>query len=442
MRSLEIDVHGKLPKRTSPGSVMTIADHVGGRIYYGWVIVATLAVTETVSWGILYYVFSVFLVPMRAELGWSDATLTGAYSLALLVSGFAAPFVGRWIDRRGPRWLMTSGSLLGVALVLAWSRVGSELSWYLIWAGMGLAMAATLYDPAFTAVNAWFERDRSKAFLLVTIAAGFASTIFLPLAAWLERVQGWQAALVTLAGVLFVFTVVPHALFLRRRPEDFGLLPDGAAQEPEHVERAPAAEPDGAAVQEALRDPTFWWLAGGFALGTFSTVAVGVYLIAYLVDRGDGAEFAAFATGLIGAAQVAARVLATVLGDRVSQVTLTAIVFAIQALAMAILLQWDANAGVLLAVLLLGMGRGVVTLMRPTLMADFYGRRNFGAINGALAFILNIARAIAPVAAGLAFGVFGAYDPVFWMLGAVSLLAGVLILGAGRTVRGRTGLPG
>src|SRR5215203_6144360 len=126
---------------------MTIAERLSGRIYYGWVIVATLALTETVSWGILYYAFSVFLVPMRTALDWSEATPTGAYSLALLVSGIAAPFVGRWIDRRGPRVLMAGGSLLGVAMVLAWSQVGNLLAYYLIWAGMGLAMSATLYDP-------------------------------------------------------------------------------------------------------------------------------------------------------------------------------------------------------------------------------------------------------------------------------------------------------
>ncbi|MEZ4530028.1 MAG: MFS transporter [Thermomicrobiales bacterium] len=415
---------------------MSVVAWLGGRFYYGWVIVGTLAVTETVSWGVLFYVFSVFLVPMRAELGWSDAQLTGAYSLALLVSGFAAPFVGRWIDRRGPRWLMTGGSLLGAAMVLAWSQVGSTLVWYGIWVGMGLAMAATLYDPAFTAVTAWFERDRAKAFLLVTIAAGFASTIFLPLAAWLERTQGWRTALVTLAGMLLVFAVLPHAVFLRRQPEDYGLHPDGERRA-HPVDRAPLAEPAGTELRVALRDPTFWWLAAGFALGTFSTIAVGVYLIAFLTARGDGLEFAAFATGLIGAAQVAARVLATILGDRVSQVTLTAIVFALQAVAVGILLLWEANAGVLVAVVMLGMGRGVVTLMRPILIADFYGRRSFGAINGALAFVLNIARALAPVAAGVAFAAFGGYQPVFWGLGAVSLLAGVFVLGAGRSMRER-----
>lgn len=412
-----------------------MTEWLGSRIYYGWVMVAVLAVTETVSWGILYYAFSVFLTPMRASLGWSEATLTGAYSLGLLVSGFAAPFVGRWIDRRGPRWLMTAGSLLGVVLVLAWSQAGSVLIWYLIWAGMGLAMSATLYDPAFTAVNAWFERDRAKAFLLVTIAAGFASTIFLPLSAWLVEHQGWRAALVTLAVMLFVLTAVPHALFLRRRPEDFDWHPDGTVREPaEHTNRAVSIH--GAELREALRDPAFWWLAAGFALETFSAVAVGVFLISYLTDRGDSAGFAAFATGLIGAAQVGARILATMVGRRVSQVALTGFVFALQALALAVLLEWQSHAGVLIAVLLLGMGRGVVTLMRAGLVADFYGRRNFGSINGSLAFILNGARALSPIAVGLAIGAAGGYRPVFWGLAAISLLAASMMVGVSRTVRG------
>lgn len=408
----------------------------GTRLYYGWVVVATLSLTETVSWGILYYAFSAFLVPMRNALGWSEASLTGAYSLALLVSGLAAPFVGRWIDRHGPRWLMTAGSLLGVAMVLAWSRVDTEALWYLIWAGMGLAMSATLYDPAFTAVTAWFERDRAKAFLLVTIAAGFASTIFLPLAAWLIGRFGWQSALVVLAGILFVLAALPHALLLRRRPEDHGLHVDGLPTDPRpaEVSDSPAL---GAELREALRDPAFWWLAAGFALETFSGVAVSIYLISYLVDRGDSAHFAAFATGLIGAAQVVARILATVAGNRISQVALTGLVFAMQAVALAILLEWQVNAGVLVAVIMLGMGRGVVTLMRAGLVADCFGRRNFGAINGSLSFILNGARALSPLGIGLAIGAAGSYRPVFWGLASISLLAACMMAGVSRTERAR-----
>ncbi len=197
--------------------------------FYGWVIVATLAVTETVSYGILYYAFAIFIDPMRAEFGWSSSAVTGAFSLALLISGFSAPLVGMWLDRRGPRLLMTAGSVVGTMMVLAWSRVDSLLPYYAIWLGMGFAMATTFYEPAFATLTRWFERDRRRAIVYVTLVAGFASTIFLPVASWLEERYGWREALVALAVVLGVMTILPHALVLRRRPEDLGLHPDGAA---------------------------------------------------------------------------------------------------------------------------------------------------------------------------------------------------------------------
>jgi MFS family permease len=197
-------------RRAAEGPILSVA--LAAKIdrwrrpYYGWVIAGTLAVTETVSWGVLYYAFSVFLVPMQRDLGWSAATLTGAYSLALLVSGLAAPFVGRWLDTRGPRALMTAGSVLGTLLVVAWSRVDSLLGYYLIWAGIGLALSTTLYEPAFAAVTAWFDRDRARAVLAITLLAGFASTIFLPLSGWLVAELAWRRALLVLAGVLAALT--------------------------------------------------------------------------------------------------------------------------------------------------------------------------------------------------------------------------------------------
>lgn len=434
------------------------------RRYYGWTVVATLALTETVSWGILFYAFSVFLTPMREDLGWSAATLTGAYSVALLVSGLAAPFVGRWLDRHGPRALMTAGSILGSLLVLAWAGAETRWGFYLIWAGIGLAMSATLYEPAFATVATWFERDRSRALLVVTLAAGFASTIFLPLTGGLVEWLGWRRALVVLAGLLAVLTIPPHAVLLRRRPEDLGLGLDGEPVSPRDRDVSPSADglpeesgksgkagrssapgatdgpeaPEvriaipGVPVGEALRDPAFRWMTVAFCLEAFATVALGVHLIPYLTERGDGAAFAATAAGLIGAFQVAGRVLATALGGRVSAVVLTATVCAGQAAAVAVLLGWQERPGVLLAVVLLGAGRGVVTLMRAGLIAEFYGRANYGAISGMLAFFLTGARALAPVGAGVAYGVVGGYRPVLWGIGAASLLAAVAMVGVKR----------
>src|SRR5262249_43485947 len=142
------------------------------RLYYGWVIVGVLALTETTSWGLIYYGFSVFLPAMEQSQGWSRAQTTRAFSLALLISRLAAIPVGHWLDRHGARLLMTLGSCLGVGLMFAWSRVQSIPDLYLIWAGMGLAMAAVLYEPAFAVLTKWFVARRHRALTALTLVAG------------------------------------------------------------------------------------------------------------------------------------------------------------------------------------------------------------------------------------------------------------------------------
>ena len=185
---------------------------------YGWVIVATLSVTETVTWGIVYYGFPVFLRPMEQELGASRVAVTGAFSVGLGVSALAALPVGRWIDRNGARGLMTAGSCLATLLTFAWAQVQSLPALYAVWFGLGLAMAATLYEPAFAAVVSWFRDRRDRALLTVTLAAGLASTIFMPIEAWLLSRVGWRSALTILSVVLGLITIPMHAGLLRQAP--------------------------------------------------------------------------------------------------------------------------------------------------------------------------------------------------------------------------------
>lgn len=395
--------------------------------YYGWTITWTLALTETVSWGILFYAFSALLVPMQEEFGWSATAITGAYSLSMLVAGLAAPFVGRWLDRRGARGLMTAGSILGTALVLTWSRIDTLPGFYLLWIGIGLATAATLYEPAFTVLTQWFDRGRGKAMLIVTIAGGFASTIFLPLTGWLEQRYDWRTALVFLAVILGVTTIPSHGLLLRGKPEDLAIPIDGDDPEQQTGEgRAPAKRSVRPAV--AIHSAGFRWMSIAFFLQTLASIAIGVHMIAFLIERGDGATFAAAATGLIGAAQVAARIVTTLLERRVPLVTLTAIVFLLQAAALVLLLIWVSPAGVIASVILLGMGRGAITLIRPGLLADLYGRQHFGTINGAQTMIVAAARALAPVATGAAYTLADGYPPVIWGLAGITILSAAAMM--------------
>jgi MFS family permease len=326
---------------------------------------------------------------------------------------------------------MTLGSIGGTMLLLIWARVESLPGFYLLWLLMGLVLAATLYEPAFTVVATWFHRLRGRALLLLTFCAGFASTIFLPVATALIEQFGWRQALVVLAAFLAVTTIPAHALVLRRRPEDLGLLPDGDRRHEKGSDPAQLVIA-GVSLRHALHERGFWWLTAAFFFGTLSSVAVAVHLIPFLLAEGYAPGFAAAATGLIGATQVASRVVVTLVGDRCPAVPLTAAVFALQGAAVLILLAWPRVSGVLLAVVLLGAGRGAVTLMRASLVADRYGRAHYGAIGGALALFVSGAAALAPVGAGVAYQVVGGYPVVFAGLAGISLLAALAMLGMQR----------
>ena len=398
-----------------------------GKIYYGWVMVLTLAVTETTSWGILYYAFTVFLTPMQEELGWSRGAMTGAFSLALLLSGLVGIPVGRWLDRYGPRLLMTLGSCAATLLLLAWAGVHDLTTFYLIWAGIGLTMAAVLYEPAFFVVATWFVRQRGRALTALTLIAGLASVIFIPLAGWLVQRQGWRGALYTLAAVLAVGTILPHAWVLRRRPEDLGLTPDGTrVGDPEHP--AGAVEVSGVPMGAALRDAAFWWLSVAFFLGQLATAAVAVHLVPYLIDRGHAPEFAAVIAGLIGVMALPGRLVFTPLGDLLPRQQVTAGLFLVQTLSLLVLLLAHGMVGVYTFVALFGMGFGAMTPARAALVADLYGPRHYGQINGVMALFVTASRALAPVSAGAVYDWVGHYQPVFWGLLVASAAATVAVL--------------
>ena len=405
-------------------------------VYYGWVLVGALSLTEMTSWGVLYYTFSVFLVPMQKELGWSRSSLTGAFSLALLLSGMTGVPIGRWLDRHGPRLLMTIGSTAATLLVLAWGSVTNLTTFYCIWAGIGMTMAAVLYEPAFAVIAQWFVRYRGRALTMLTFIAGFASVIYIPLTGWLIHAHGWREALRTLACILAVGTIPLHALVLRRRPEDLGLAVDGdgppvsATTQPTRgvTERS-------VTLRSALRRATFWWLATAFVMNVIGVIALNVHLVSYLIDRGYETSFAAAAMGLVGIMALPGRLIFTPLGDLLPRSLVTACLFLLQTLSLVVLLWVPGKAGVFGFVALFGAGFGAITPARAALVAEFYGPAAYGSISGTLALFLTVAGALAPVGAAWGHDLAGGYEPVLWTLGVISALGAVAILFAERSAK-------
>ncbi|WIX75605.1 MFS transporter [Amycolatopsis carbonis] len=378
-------------------------------------VLAVLCVTEITSWGILYYAFPVLAPDISRDTGWPAPAVIAALSGAQLVSALAGIAVGRWLDRRGPRTVMTAGSLLAVPAVVL-IATAQNLGWFIAaWALAGLAMSAVLYPPAFAALTRWYGPRRVSALTVLTLAAGLASTVFAPLTALLAAHLGWRHTYLVLLVILAVITVPGHLWGLR------GPWPqvEHYADAHEHMDPSTVA-----------RSGAFRTLVVALSLATFSVFAVVVNLVPLLTERGVGAGTAAVALGLGGAGQVLGRLGYATLTRRTSVRTRTALILLATSLTTALLSVLTSTAALIAAAVIAGMARGVFTLLQATAITDRWGAAHYGRLNGLLSAPMTITMALAPFAgAGLA-SLFGGYTPAFLVLAAVNVAAAVLAFAA------------
>jgi predicted MFS family arabinose efflux permease len=387
-------------------------------VFHGWWIVAVFAVTQTIGYGSLYYAFAVLLHPVAESLRTSPAVVTGAFTTAILAQAAASVPVGRLLDRYGGRVLMTAGPLLGAAMLAAWSQARSVWQLYPVFAGLGVAMAMTLYEAATSVLVSWFDAvRRPRALLGMIVVAGFASTVFMPLTGWLTERHGWRATLLLLA-VLYASAAAPLHLIVVRRP------PDAA-----HPSRPGATAHRRAVIRAAIRDRRFWWLTVAFVAHAAAMTAMTVHLVGYLTSRGHPATFAASVAGLLGVLSVTGRLLLTGIGRRMRLHRVVAAIFTLQAVAaFSLPALAGTRAGAIVAVAAFGLGFGISSLATPQLLADRYGTSAYASIAGALAAVVTVARAGAPLAAAGLLTTSGGYRTALLAIGAAGLLSAAGIL--------------
>lgn len=371
---------------------------------HGWRIVAALAVTQTIGYGVLYYAFSVFLAPMARDLHATNAQIAAALTLSILIAALCAPLVGRRLDARGGRGLMTAGSVLGATAVLAWSRVESLPQLYAVFAAVGIACAMVLYESAFAVIVSWFDgQSRANALLALTVVAGFASSIFLPLTGLLVEWYGWRQALVILALIYGVAAIPLHALVLRRRT---------------HTKHEPAtAEERAGIVKAATRRRPFWLLVIAFTANGGAVAVMAVLLITYLIHLGHSPVLAATLAGLLGVLSVTGRLITTGLQTRMPAALIAATIFALQGVAVLLLpLVGRTVPGAVGSVLLFGLGFGIGSITLPHLLVGRYGTAAYASLSGRIAAFSVADKALAPLGAVALAQAVG----YVWVMGAVA----------------------
>jgi MFS family permease len=397
-----------------------------------WRLVWALSATQIVSWGTAYYAFGVLLSPMQKELGWTQAVLTGAYSLALGISALTLVPIGAWIDRHGGRAAMTAGSLLAVALFVLLGFNHSLAGFYLIWCAMGLVMATTLYEAAFAVIEIGFGADYRKGITVLTFAGGFASTVFIPVTQWLIDGFGWRGATLGLAAANLLICVPLHTSLPRRRTGSGKA--DGAGDaghtDGNAVAHAKKGPPRRAAhaVAAALRSTQFWTLVVAYTAYALVVGTLGVHLIPLLGAKGFTTGEVVLIASMVGPMQVAGRLAQFGLGDALDIRRLSRIVFAMLPIAMAILLVAPAQSLFIgFFVVAYGVGMGIQTILRGIAMPELFGRENYAALSNLLSAPGVAARAISPFLASLIVVGFGGYLALEWALLIIAIASTIAI---------------
>lgn len=375
---------------------------------------AALSVGQVVSWGILYYALIVAAPAIADDTGWSLPSITLAFSAGLLVSAASGILVGRRLDERGPRLVMSVGAGIGTA-GLAVVAVAPDLVVFTAgWIVCGLGQSAVLYQAAFTVITRRHGDRRRRAMTIVTLAGGLASTVFAPITAGLLTVLDWRATFLVLAGTLLVITLPLHWLFLERSWE-----PLPPPHPDEHVH----------GVATVVRTARFWLLELSMLSLGVALFSVTLAIIPLYMEKGFTYELAAWALGLLGAGQVIGRLvyvvvphgtaawvpLATTSGSAVILLCLMALV---------------PGPPWLLVVIGMAAGavRGAQTLVQGSAVADRWGTRNYGSINGVFAAPITAVAAFGPSLGPLVATAVGGYETMALAMAGVAVVAAIAAL--------------
>jgi hypothetical protein len=367
------------------------------------VTVCGLGIAQIISWGSLYYAIAVLGDSIESDLGVGTTLLFAAFTFSLLISGIAAPAVGRLIEANGARAVLCAGSVMGMGALLTLASARGPVSLFLGTMAAGIAMAASLYDAGFMALNQIAGDAYRKSVTGLTLFGGFASTVFWPASHFLLGAIGWRHTLVCYAALQFLVCLPLHAL----------LLPSAA--------RAGKSNNPDVPVSAALPDTT--GLAAAFALGSFVLSVLSVHLIGIFRSAGMAANEAVFVASLVGPMQVLGRLLEFGVGRKLTAVSVGTVAFVcmVMALAAVFLLGGPSPLAFLVAVLY-GISNGLMTIVRGVVPAELYGRHNYAALLGRLARPAFIARALAPFAFPVALASLGR-SVALLVLAAIAVLA-------------------
>lgn len=396
--------------------------HRGQALYYGWVVVGASFVIVMLSTSVRMS-FGNFLQPMSIEFGWDRATVSLPAAVAMLMNGVFQPFVGRLIDRLGPRLVIALGLCLlavSTAATAATTTLGYLIGVYGLLVALGLSGAGSV--PNTTLVVRWFERQRGQAMGIVNAGGAVSQLLLVPalmvLIVWTE----WRTAYAVLGGIVLCLGVPIAILLVRNAPQDLGLLPDGVLASPVETHGAAQGAP---AVRKAPLEPVHWhaalasgplWLLNsGFFVCGFSLAIISTHFVAFATDRGTSPAVLVTALGILGGFNVVGTCLAGTVSDRLGRKNPLTVIYLLRAAAFAMLLASDAPWALYLFAALAGLSWFGTAPLTMSLTAELYGVTHMGTLAGVVFMSHQLRSAIGIYLAGKLYDLSGSYTAIYLM---------------------------
>ena len=399
--------------------------------FYGWVVLGCICLAGFARQGPAVAVLSVFVVPMTNTFGWSRTELAGAVSLGGVLAAFVSPMLGPLLDRRGARLILCLAVLSTGLATMALSLTQSLLMFYLLFCFARMVWAGPFDLGLYGALNNWFVAQRARATSIATLAQ-MSGLVALPIIAQFAMRDGdWRDGWVAIGTTVLAVGFLPVWLFVVRRPEDVGLVPDRIV-----AGRGPAPAEPRFSRAAAMRTSAFWLLSLYTVLVFPVQAGVSLHQAPHLIERGFSPILAATVISFFSAMSAVASFGIGFLPRRWPLryiMSLAAVLLG--AGTVGLIGVSSANSAYLFAGLF-GLGIGGVMTLLPMAWADYFGRESYGAIRGVALSLQVVAQAGGPLASGMLRDATGSYTDSLLLFGTLGALAAVIALIARRPQEG------
>ena len=407
------------------------------KVFFGWWTVLFTGIISGLGHGFYGFGMSVFFKDLAMELGLSRALTSVAAGIGRLEGGITSPLTGWLADRYGPRWVIFTGVLvagIGMVLMNFITTIGAYIIAWGVLTGVGLNIGLTI--AVDKTLNDWFVSKRGLAQGTKFALIGLGGVIVLPVVTWLVTWQGWRMTCLIWGVVLFAGSPLTLIFVKQKRPEYYGMLPDGAQRESDGRDMIKQGEDYASSFKErehtfkqAVKTQAYWLLTTSFGIQSIIYGGLIVHMIPFLTDMGIERTIAGRMMGMMVFFTIPSRFLGGLIVDRIGKGRLSLLLagaFFLQAAGIIALLIDRSMTSLYVFLILFGLSSGASTPLYILMIGRYFGRKAFGSILGSSLAIRAPLSLVAPVFTGWVYDTFGNYTPAFTLFAALSAIAALL----------------